>query len=79
MRGTRQIGSMNAGASVITSSSPAANNVNLLVNMVILNYMALNGPTPPFTNVVDEFKSIFPNHGLGSDAALNSYISFAPL
>jgi hypothetical protein len=75
----RQIGRMSADASVVTSASPAANNVNLLVNTIMLNYMALNGPTPPFPDVITEFKSIFPNHGLGSDASLNSLITFAAL
>jgi hypothetical protein len=71
---SRQIGRMDAGASVVTSATPAANNVNLLVNMVMLNYMAANGQissgnTTAFTNV-------FPNHGLGN---LDSYISFGAL
>ena len=77
--GSRQIGRMSADASVVTSSSPAANNPNLLVNMLLLNYMALNGPSPGFADVITEFKSIFPNHGLGNDASLNSYISFGAL
>ncbi len=68
--GSRQIGRMSADASVVTSSSPAANNPNLLVNMLLLNYMALNGDTAEFTN-------IFPNHGLGSK--LEDYIAFSAL
>lgn len=38
----QQIGYYSAGGDVVTSSSPAANNVNLLVQTVILNYMALH-------------------------------------
>jgi hypothetical protein len=38
-----QIGSLSAGGDVVTISSPAANAVNLLVESVILNYMALHG------------------------------------
>lgn len=75
--GTRQIGRMNAGASVVTSATPAANNVNLLVNMVILNYMALNGQVSPGNT--GAFTSIFPNHGLGNQANLDSFISFGSL
>jgi hypothetical protein len=75
--GTRQIGRMNAGASVVTSATPAANNVNLLVNMVILNYMALNGLVAPGST--NAFTSIFPNHGLGNQANLDSFISFGSL
>jgi hypothetical protein len=77
--GSRQIGFMNAGASVVTSATPAANNPNLLVNMLLLNFMAVNGPSLGFADVIAEFKSIFPNHGLGSDASLASYIAFDPL
>ncbi len=64
---TRQIGRFSADASVVTSSSPAANNVNLLVNMLLLNYMALNGDEGAFAG-------LFPNHGLGSN--LSQYIAF---
>jgi hypothetical protein len=77
--GGRQIGRMSEAGSVVTSATPAANNVNLLVNMVMLNYMALNGPTAPFTDVISEFNSIFGNHGLGSDASLNDFIAFDAL
>ncbi|MDH3634315.1 MAG: general secretion pathway protein GspF [Gammaproteobacteria bacterium] len=75
--GTRQIGRMNAGASVVTSATPAANNVNLLVNMVILNYMAVNGQVSPGNTTA--FTNIFPNHGLGNQANLDSFISFGSL
>ncbi len=65
---------MNDGASVVTSATPAANNVNLLVNMVMLNYMAANGQVSPGNTAA--FTSIFPNHGLGSPSSLDSYIAF---
>jgi len=71
----RQIGSFNAGASVVTSATPAANNPNLLVNMLLLNYMAVNGDITP-TNTT-AFTNIFPNHGLGGN--LGNYIAFAAL
>ena len=66
----QQIGHMDAGGSVVRGATPVANNVNLLVNAVILNYMALHG------SGVGEFKTLFPNHGLGSDATLESLIAF---
>ncbi len=75
--GTRQIGRMNAGASVVTSATPAANNVNLLVNMVMLNYMAVNGQVSPGNTAA--FTNIFPNHGLGNQANLDSFISFGSM
>jgi len=67
-----QIGYMRSDASVETSSSPAANNVNLLVQTVILNYMALNG---------DEglFEDRFPNHGLGNISIRDSLIGIETL
>ena len=66
----RQIGRFSADASVVTSSSPAANNVNLLVNTVLLNYMSLNGD-------IGQFASTFTNHGLGS--AYDLYAAFGAL
>jgi hypothetical protein len=75
--GSRQIGRMSADASVVTTATPAGNNVNLLVNMVMLNYMAANGQVSPGNT--GAFTSIFPNHGLGSQSNLDSFISFGPL
>ncbi len=75
--GQRQIGRMSADASVVTSASPAANNPNLLVNLVALNYMALNGQVAPGNTTA--FTDIFQNHGLGSPANLDSLIAFGPL
>ena len=54
----RQIGWFRADGSVETASSPAANNPNLLVETVVLNYMALHGEQSQFTTA-------FPSHGLG--------------
>jgi len=72
----RQIGRFDSNGSVITSSSPAANNVNLLVNTVIANYMAINGDITPadYTN----FSNLIPNHGLGSLDNLISYGKIRP-
>lgn len=58
----QQIGRFSADGSVDTASSPAANNVNLLVNTVLLNYMALSGSTG-----ISDFAALYPNHGLGSN------------
>ena len=71
----RQIGRMSSDASVVTSSSPAANNPNLLVNMLLLNYMAVNGDVSPGNT--SAFTTLIPNHGLGSN--LDDYIAFATL
>jgi hypothetical protein len=71
----RQIGRMSSGASVVTSATPAANNVNLLVNMMLLNYMALNGSVTP--GDVSAFTTAFPNHGLGNN--IEDYIAFGSI
>lgn len=54
----QQLGWFRPGASVETNATPAANNVNLLVETVVLNYMALHGEQ-------GQFDTVFPNHGLG--------------
>ncbi len=51
----QQIGYFRADGSVETASSPAANNVNLLVETVILNYMSLNGDVANFGNLFTGF------------------------
>ena len=73
----RQVGRMSGDASVVTSATPMANNVNLLVNMVLLNFMAVNGDVSPGNTTA--FTSMFPNHGLGNQASLDSLITFGAL
>lgn len=68
----QQIGWFRADGSVDTTSSPAANNVNLLVNTVLLNYMALNGDRA-------NFEGLFPGHGLGNMASVDNLVVFDPL
>jgi hypothetical protein len=68
----QQIGYFRPDASVETASSPAANNVNLLVETVVLNYMALHGEQ-------GQFAQKFPSNGLGSSAALDSLVAFQPI
>jgi len=68
----QQIGWFRRDASVETASTPAANNVNLLVETVILNYMALHGEQ-------GLFGSRFQGHGLGSATLQDSLIAFNPI
>jgi hypothetical protein len=68
----QQIGYFRADGSVETASSPAANNVNLLVETVILNYMALHGEQGAFT-------TLFPSNGLGSPTLRDSLTAFEPI
>lgn len=62
----QQIGFFTSDANVITSSSPAANNVTSLVDMVLLNYMALNGNDSAFANTFNGTNHEHA-HGLGSN------------
>jgi hypothetical protein len=68
----QQIGYFRADASVETASSPAAGNVNLLVETVVLNYMALHGEQ-------GQFATRFPRNGLGNAALQDSLIAFNPI
>jgi hypothetical protein len=66
---TQQIGFMNADGTVNAMSSPAANANNLLVQTVILNWMAANG-------TLANFDTIFPMQGLGAAMARTPYVAF---
>jgi len=68
----QQIGYFRSDASVETASSPAASNVNLLVETVVLNYMALHGEQ-------GQFAQKFPRNGLGSAALQDSLVAFNPI
>ena len=65
----QQVGHFRPDASVDTSATPAANNVNLLVETLILNYMALHGEA-------GNFPTLFPNHGLGNATLRDSLTAF---
>jgi hypothetical protein len=70
----QQIGWMRSDASVETSATPAANNVNSLVETVLLNYMALHGDEPLFDTI-----NYFPNQGLGDVETRKRYTAFKKL
>jgi len=65
----QQIGYMNADGTVNAMSSPAANANNLLVQTVILNWMAANG-------TIGNFDAIFPMQGLGAAGARTPLVAF---
>jgi hypothetical protein len=77
-----QLGYCNPDGSQNTTSSPAGNNVFNLVQVVVLNYMALHG-TINGLSAVNGFPVLWPspnvNNTLGSGSALSSLISFQPL
>lgn len=68
----QQIGYMRPSGDVETGSSPAANNVNLLVETLVLNYMALHGQQ-------GHFSTLFPGHGLGNAVMMDRLTAFQPI
>lgn len=72
----QQIGYMRPSGDVETASSPAANNVNQLVQTVILNYMALHGEQGRFAEMFAE-KGL--THGLGNGESMDALTAFQPI
>jgi len=70
----QQIGSFSADGNVNRAGTPGANNVNLLVEMIALNYMALHGEQNLFANT-----GYFPSHGLGDPTNLDRFTAFQPI
>ena len=68
----QQIGYMRPDGSVETAATPAANNVNLLAETIVLNYMALHGEQ-------GNFGTVMPGHGLGNAQLQDSLIAFEPI
>jgi hypothetical protein len=66
----QQLGFMRADGSVETSATPAANNVNFLVQMVLLNYMALH-------NEHSRYAEIFGNNPIAAQQDL--FTAFEPI
>ncbi len=69
---SQQLGYYRADGNVETSSSPFANSVTSLAEMVVLNYLALHGQQSMFGMVLN-------NPGLGTGAAVDPYIAFEPI
>lgn len=69
---SHQIGHFRPEGNVETGSSPFANNVTQLAEMVVLNYMALHGEEGLFANVL-------PNAGLAAGNQFDPYIAFGAI
>jgi hypothetical protein len=67
----QQLGYFRASGDVETSGSPGANSVVSLVDLVLLNYMALH-------NKQGDFATVFPNSVLNA-AGIDNWISFNPV
>lgn len=72
----QQIGWFRSDGSVDTGSSPAANNVNLLVQTVLLNYLALHSTSA--TEYMNTYNALFGNN-LGNSTMMESLTAFAPI
>ena len=70
---TNQLGTFTLNGNVNTGSSPFANSVTSLAEMVVLNYLALHGQQGMFGT------DILPNNGLGTGAAVDPFIAFDPI
>ena len=68
----QQIGNFTADGAVNSSSSPAANSVTQIPEVMLLNYLGLHGMT-------SRFSSFFPTQGLGGSSAWSSLTTFAPI
>ncbi|MGH8200628.1 MAG: hypothetical protein ACREVO_09740 [Steroidobacteraceae bacterium] len=68
----QQIGYFSSDGSVVSTSSPGANSVEQLVEMLVLNYMALQG-------VEGQFGTLFPQQGLGSPSDQAGLIAFGSI
>jgi len=69
---SQQLGHFRSNGNVETASSPFANSVVQLAEMVVLNYLGLHGQEGMFGMVLD-------NPGLGTGAAVAPYIAFDPI
>ncbi len=68
----QQLGWFTTDGSVMASSSPAANAVNLAVELITLNYLGLNGRAA-------EMPTLFPGTAFGSAALIDKYTAFGAI
>ncbi|MGH8211102.1 MAG: hypothetical protein ACREU6_16200 [Steroidobacteraceae bacterium] len=69
---SQQIGYFTADGSVDPSSSPAANSVMQIPEVMILNYLGLMGQA-------GQFSTLFPQQGLGAASSQAAMTAFAPI
>ena len=70
---TNQLGAFRMDGNVDTASSPFANNVTALAEMVVLNYLGLHGQQAMFGT------DVLVGNGLGTGAAVDPYVAFDPI
>jgi hypothetical protein len=74
---SQQIGYFTADGSVVSTSSPAANSVDSLVQTVLLNYMGLSGTDANFASAFQNWTK--QPQGLGSASQLAALTVFQPV
>jgi hypothetical protein len=74
---TQQIGYFSADGSVVSTSSPAANSVDSLVQLVLLNYMGLSGTDANFPSAFQSWTTM--PQALGSASQLAALTVFQPI
>ena len=67
-----QLGYFRPSGSVETAANRVANNVELLAQSIVLNYLALHGGA-------GQLDAVLPGHGLGLGAERDALISIQPL
>jgi hypothetical protein len=67
-----QLGYFRTSGSVETAATRVAENVDLLAESIVLNYMALHDD-------VGRFSQVLPSHGLGAGQDLDDLIAFQPI
>ncbi|MHB8812597.1 MAG: hypothetical protein ACYDAE_04975 [Steroidobacteraceae bacterium] len=70
---SQQIGYFSSDGSVVSTSSPGANSVVQLVEMLVLNYLSLH------TSLQGQFSALFPQQGLGTATDQAGLTAFAPI
>ena len=68
----QQIGWFRDSGSVETGATRVSNNVSVLAESIVLNYLALH-------DEVGRLNSVLPGHSLGSGSQLDELIAFAPI
>ncbi|MFK7794479.1 MAG: hypothetical protein AB8B89_03945 [Gammaproteobacteria bacterium] len=71
--GTNQLGRFRMDGNVDTASSPFANSVTSLAEVVVLNYLGLHGQQARFG------ADVLANNGLGTGAVVDPYVAFNPI
>jgi hypothetical protein len=67
-----QIGYYRQAGAVETAATRVANNVTLLCESIVLNYLALHGD-------LGRFDAVLPGHGLGSATERDALVAFQPI